>query len=158
MPKYSKIAPFDGMLGKYPDPFIAWIAGVTTEAVRQRRLVLKIEAFKPPRSGDLDAAQHLLGSMFDTDVAKLTGAAVSTVRKRRISAGICAHSPDSPLEQYDPLLATMSDEALGKVAGVSKQAIRERRVAKGLTSHRDQQRASRKAKKSRVAPALVVDP
>lgn len=157
MPKYSKIAPFDGMLGKYPDPFIAWIAGMTTEAVRQRRLVLKIEAFKPPRSGDLDAVGHLLGGMFDTEVAKLTGVTISTVRKRRLAAGIGPYVPESPLARYDGLLATMTDEALGKVAGVSKQAITARRASKGVASHRDQERAKAEAKKSRGDPALSVD-
>ncbi|QGG78933.1 hypothetical protein [Pseudomonas syringae] len=137
MPKYSKIARFDGLLGKYPDPFIARLAGVTTEAVRQRRLVLGIKAFERPLNADVDMAKRLIGTMFDTDVSKLTGVSVAWVRKLRIAEGLGPYVAEDPIAPYEPLMGTMTDEDLGKIAGVSKQAITARRKARGQASYRD---------------------
>lgn len=140
MPKHSKIARFDGLLGKFPDPFIARIACVTTEAVRQRRLVLGIAAYQSPEVHGLDAQHPLLGKMSDPRVAKLTGATVAQVRKLRIKLGIAAYAQESRSARFDPLLGTMTDEALAKLAEVSKQAITARRIAKGIPSYRDQKK------------------
>ena len=146
VPKYSKIMRFDGLLGKYPDPFIARFAGVTTEAVRQRRLVLSIQAFHQPKDSDVDMAIGLVGKMSDTDVSRLTGVSVSWVRKQRLSEGLPPYIGDDPLAQYDLLMGTMTDEALGKIAGVTKQAITARRKVKGIASYRDQQRSTYRGK------------
>lgn len=140
MPKRSKLERFDALLGKFPDPFIARIAGVTTEAVRQRRLVLGIDAYQKPKAHDLNADHPLLGKMSDPDVAKLTGATTAQVRKLRIELGIPAYKKESRLARFDPLLGTMPDEALAKLAEVSKQAVTARRIAKGIPSYRDQQK------------------
>lgn len=142
MPKRSKLERFDALLGKFPDPFIARIADVTTEAVRQRRLVLGIDAYQRPKVHDLDAGHALLGKMSDPRVAELTGATVAQVRKLRVKLGIAAYAQQSRLARFDELLGTMTDEALAKLAGVSKQAVTARRIAKGISSYRDQQTAT----------------
>jgi len=92
-------------------------------------------------TADMALARELIGSMFDTDVSKITGASVAWVRKMRIAEGVGPYVQDDPLAQFDPLLATMTDEALGKIAGVTKQAITARRKAKGQISYRDLQRS-----------------
>nr|CAC79148.1 hypothetical protein 19.6 kDa [uncultured bacterium] len=140
MPKRSKLERFDALLGKFPDPFIARIAGVTPEAVRQRRLVLGIDAYQRPKVHGLDVGHPLLGKMSDPQVAELTGTTTAQVRKLRIELGIAAYVRESRLARFDSLLGTMTDEALAKLAGVSKQAITARRIAKGIPSYRDQQK------------------
>lgn len=69
MPKYSKIEPYDWLLGQCYDRIVAYLAGTTTNAVQIRRANKGI----PPFSDDKAISKPydpLLGTMSDVALAK----------------------------------------------------------------------------------------
>lgn len=128
MPKYSKIEPYDWLLGQCYDRIVAYLAGTTTNAVQIRRASKGI----PPWSDDKavsKAYDSLLGTMSDVALAKIFGVTAYEIGRRRrlLQVGIFEVRPGLKLEDFDHLLPTTSNAEIARRAGCSRQAVAQRR-------------------------------
>lgn len=128
MPKYSKIEPYDWLLGQCYDRIVAYLAGTTTNAVQIRRANKGI----PPWSDDKavgKAYDSLLGKMSDVALAKIFGVTAYEIgRRRRLLQVEVFQAHERPkLEEFDHLLPTTSNSEIARRAGCSRQAVAQRR-------------------------------
>ena len=107
MPARSKIEPFDSLLGTMPDPHVAKRIGVTTEAIRQRRLKLGIGPYVEPGMPSLERFAALVGALSDRYVGELLGVSPAVVRARRLLLGIPPAEPRKALDGYDTVLGLL---------------------------------------------------
>ncbi|MFV0895632.1 MULTISPECIES: AsnC family protein [Pseudomonas] len=128
MPKYSKIEPYDWLLGQCYDRIVAYLAGTTTNAVQIRRANKGI----PPFSDDKAISKPydpLLGTMSDLALAKIFCVTAYEIGRRRRLLQVDIYEPrqGQKLEDFDHLLPTTSNAEIARRAGCSRQAVAQRR-------------------------------
>lgn len=128
MPKYSKIEPYDWLLGQCQDRIVAYLAGTTTNAVQIRRTNKGI----PPWSADKavsKAYDSLLGTMSDVALARIFSVSADEIGRRRRLLDVNVFEPHQrpKLAEFDHLLPTTSNAEIARRAGCSRQAVAQRR-------------------------------
>nr|QOQ33413.1 hypothetical protein [Pseudomonas syringae pv. actinidiae] len=84
-----------------------------------------------PTKSKIEPFDHLLGEMYDYEVAKMAGTLPAAVCKRRQKKGIAAY-PLPVLERYLPLMGKQTDTAISLLSGVAKESIGAFRRSHGI--------------------------
>lgn len=156
IPKYShSIIPenefvwtqaMDALLGTMLDQDLAEKLGCTAAAVRNRRRLLEIPGCRNPISAAnkvewTPAMDALLGTITDTDLAKLMGCSKSSVLTRRRQLGIpSCYQSHKPLNKFvwtseiDAQIGSMSDKQLAEKLGVTPTTVGKRRRLLGIAA------------------------
>ncbi len=151
----SKVDKYKRDLGRLPDSAVARKAGVTTEAVRQRRIKLGIpgfydvppeerpEASAPVKRGGgkasvIDKYAALLGKVPDKDLAAKAGVTVSAVYQYRKHRGIPKYTAQEslPLQLPLPPKGSSATDVLGPATNWTTGQPREKLVRALSTGQR----------------------
>lgn len=120
----------DAILGSAPDPEVAKILGLCSDAIYRRRKDLGINAHGHKCKLDkFPGVRCKLGKVPDTEIAKameITRAGVAYYRRVR---DINACETEKPGNE---ILGTMSDAKAAKILGISESAAYKRRVKLGI--------------------------
>jgi len=135
------VKPFEHLLGRHSDRYVAKVAGTSPQVVGRFRRALGIGRYNPvclpqalPEDHPVRSVAHLLGRVYDADVAKLANVPCSVVEALRIDLNIreFVGSPDSPngkrqsaIDRYEHLIVAVdiSNQLLGRLSGISPQRV-----------------------------------
>lgn len=87
-----------------------------------------------PNKSKIEPYDHLLGEMYDYEIAKMAGTLRAAVCKRRMKKGIDPY-PIHVLKKHEHLLGKQSDLSLSEAIKVPKETVGAYRRSKGIARY-----------------------